>query len=184
MSGFAVTSATPVVFENSMVSLARVLGPALDEDVHQRFLALGVDLRNPNPAYPYEVWVDALTLALKVLWPGVPREEATYRLGRAIVTSFGDTGMGKALLGLVKVLGPHRALERMGRNLRTTNNYSETRLTPAGGNRYELWVNRVVFPDFFRGLVEAGLESGGATAPRVDLLSATPEGVVFAVEWR
>jgi len=175
----------PVVFGNSVESLVRVLGPALDETVRQKFLALGIDLFKPNPAYPYELWIQALQLAMNLLWPGVGREVATYRMGRAIFESYGQTVMGKALMALVKVLGPRRALERMSRNLRTTNNYSETRLTEVGPNRYELWVNKVAFPHYFRGLLEAGLESGGAAEVKVEVgsVSAT-EGVAFGLSWK
>ncbi|MDP3231653.1 MAG: DUF2378 family protein [Myxococcales bacterium] len=175
----------PVVFGNSVESLVRVLGPALDEKVRQKFLALGIDLFKPNPAYPYELWVEALQLAMDLLWPGVARDVATWRMGRAIFESYGQTVMGKALMALVKVLGPKRALDRMSRNLRTTNNYSETRLTEVGPNRYELWVNRVAFPHYFRGLLEAGLEFGGATEVKVEVgsVSAT-EGVAFNLSWK
>jgi uncharacterized protein (TIGR02265 family) len=175
----------PVVFGNSVESLVRVLGPALDEKVRQRFLSLGIDLFKPNPAYPYELWVEALVMSMDLLWPGVARDVATYRMGRAIFESYGQTVMGKALMALVKVLGPKRALDRMSRNLRTTNNYSETRLTEVGPNRYEMWVNKVAFPHYFRGLLEAGLEFGGATEVKVEVgsVSAT-EGVVFNLSWK
>lgn len=178
-------SEAPVVFGNSVEALVRVLGPALDGKVQQRFLAIGIDLYNPNPAYPYELWLQALNLAMDVLWPGLPRDEATFRMGRAIFESYGQTVMGKALLQLVKVLGPRRALERMSRNLRTTNNYSETKLTELGPNHFHLWVNRVAFPHYFRGLLEAGLEFGGAKEVKVALQRVSAEqGVVFDLAWR
>lgn len=180
-----VRSEAPVVFGNSVEALVRVLGPALDGRVQQRFLAIGVDLFNPNPAYPYELWLTTLNLAMEVLWPTLPRDEATFRMGRAIFESYGQTVMGKALLQLVKVLGPRRALERMSRNLRTTNNYSDTKLTEVGPNHFELWVNRVAFPHYFRGLLEAGLEFGGAKAVKVGIGSVSQEqGVVFELRWQ
>lgn len=175
----------PVVFGNSVEALVRVLGPALDGPVKARFLAIGVDLFNPNPAYPYEQWLATLSLAMEVLWPTLPRDEATFRMGRAIFESYGQTVMGKALLQLVKVLGPRRALERMSRNLRTTNNYSDTKLTELGPNHFHLWVNRVAFPHYFRGLLEAGLEFGGAKEVKVSLQSVSADqGVVFDLAWR
>ncbi len=176
---------TEVVFSNSVESLVRALGPALDETTRQKFLALGIDLLKPNPAYPYELWVRALELAMDVLWPGVARDIATYRMGRAIFESYEQTMMGKALMALVKVLGPKRALERMSRNLRTTNNYSETRLTEVGPNRFEMWVNKVAFPHYFRGLLEAGLEFGGAKGVKVDIVRVSAsEGAVFGLSWK
>lgn len=172
-----------VVFGNSVEALVRVLGPALTEPVRRQFIDLGVDLLKPNPAYPYAVWISALSLAMKVLWPTLSHEQATYRMGRAIFESYGQTLMGQALLQLIKVLGPKRALERMARNLRTTNNYSETKLTPRGERAFELWVNQVAFPHYFRGLLEAGLEFGGARTPVVEFRSEGVAGVVFWVSW-
>ncbi|MBL8936878.1 MAG: DUF2378 family protein, partial [Archangium sp.] len=70
------------------------------------------------------------------------------------------------------------------RNLRTTNNYSDTRLTELGPNHFHLWVNRVAFPHYFRGLLEAGLEFGGARGVRVAIASVSAEqGVVFDLAW-
>lgn len=174
----------PVVFGTSVEALARVLGRPLDPSVRERFRALGVDLEHPDAAYPYELWVDALRLAMQLKWPGAPLDEATWRMGRAILESYGDTLMGRALLQLVKVLGPRRGLERMTRNLRTTNNYSETRLTELGPNHYELWVNKVAFPHYFRGLIEAGLEFGGARDVRVGIASTSEGSVTFELSWR
>jgi uncharacterized protein (TIGR02265 family) len=173
-----------VVFGNSVEALVRVLGPRLDAATLERFRGIGVDLHAPNPAYPYDTWLAALRLAMEVLWPGVGHDEATYLMGRAIFESYGHTLVGKALLQLIKVLGPRRALERMSRNLRTTNNYSETRLTARGPTHYELWVNRVAFPHYFRGLLTAGLEFGGATAPVVTAGEVGADGsVVFELKW-
>lgn len=173
----------PVVFGNSVEALVRVLGDALTPDVRARYSALGIDLDKPHPAYPYEVWIEALKLAMHVRWPNLGADEATYLLGRAIFESYGQTVMGSALLKLIKVLGPRRALERMARNLRTTNNYSETKLTPRGERAFELWVNRVAFPQYFRGLLEAGLEFGGARSPTVEFRPSDREGVVFWIAW-
>lgn len=179
------SSDAPVVFGTSVEALVRVLGQSRTPEVQSRFLALGVDLERPNPAYPYETWLDALRLAMALKWPGVTEEEASYRMGRAIFESYGQTLMGSALLQLLKVLGPRRGLERMTRNLRTTNNYSETRLTVVGPNQYQLWVNKVAFPQYFRGLLEAGLEFSGARSLSVRVATAsTTEGAVFDLAWR
>ncbi|MDX2014619.1 MAG: DUF2378 family protein [Myxococcaceae bacterium] len=177
-------SDAPVVFGTSVEALVRVLGATLTPEVHARFVTLGIDLERPNPAYPYETWLEALRLAMALKWPGAPEDEATYRMGRAIFESYSLTLMGSALLQLLKVLGPRRGLERMTRNLRTTNNYSETRLTVVGPHQYQLWVNKVAFPHYFRGLLEAGLEFSGAKSLSVRIVSASAaEGAVFDLAW-
>lgn len=178
-----------MVFGNSVEALLRVLQPVLTPELEARFRQLGIDLRNPNPAYPYELWVEALRLAMATLYPDASHDEATYRLGRAIFETYGSTLLGKALLQLLKVLGPKRGLERMARNLRTTNNYSETKLVERSVGHFELWVNRAAFQHYFRGLLEAGLEFTGARQVSVRILrtgaEATPpdHSVTFELRW-
>lgn len=114
------------------------------------------------------------------LWPGAPRDEATYKLGRAMFESFGHTFIGKALLQMLRV----RGLQRMTRNLRTSNNYSDTRLSQMGATAWELWINRVAFPHYYRGLIECGLAYCGAKDVRVEVVTHTPDGAaVLIVAW-
>ena len=45
-------------------------------------------------------------------------------------------------------------------------------------------MNRVAFPHYFRGLLEAGLEFGGAKEVKVGIASVSQEqGVVFDLRW-
>lgn len=179
------TKAPPVVFATSYESLFRVLGPRLDAEAEKALLAQGVNAKSLNAAYPYDTWVASLRWAMKVLWPEASHDEATYRMGRAIFTSFADTLMGKALVPLLRLMGPKRGLERMARNLRTTNNYSEVKLTQRGPTDFELWINLVAFPHYFRGLLEVGLETSGAKDVQVEVASHHPErGLVLFISWK
>ena len=176
----------PVVFGSSVEALARVIGPKLTPELKAQFAALGFDLARPDPAYPYEAWVKALELTLRELYPGESEERATYLLGRALFDSYGTTMIGRALMQMLKVLGPRRALHRMARNLRTTNNYSDTRLTEHGDRHAELWINKARFPEYFRGLISEGLEFTGAREVQVTVKArgAPPdESIVFEVRW-
>jgi uncharacterized protein (TIGR02265 family) len=177
-------SEAPVVFSSGYESLRRLLGDRLDADFTAKLKAQGVDLSALNPAYPYETWVQSLELTMAKLWPGVPRAEATYNLGREMFDSFGHTLLGKALLQMLRVLGPNRGLQRMTRNLRTSNNYSDTKLTQKGPTAWELWINLVAFPHYYRGLVECGLQHSGAKNVQVEILTHTPNGAaVLLIAW-
>jgi uncharacterized protein (TIGR02265 family) len=152
----------PLVFAASYESLIRALGPALDARARARFREHGVDFDKPlAPAYPLTTWVKSLEVACELLAPGQPRDAQSHIVGRRIVLSFTETTVGKALFALLRIMGPHRGLERMRRSLRMSNNYSETPLEQ-GPEGYELWCNLVTFPHYYRGLFEAGLESVGA----------------------
>lgn len=178
------TLEAPVVFGSSYEALLRVMGEKLDAGFTAKLKALGVDVSSINAAYPYETWVQSLELAMSVLWPGVAKDEATWRMGRAIFDSWGHTLIGRALLPLLRLLGPRRGLERMTRNLRSSNNYADTRLTARGPTEYELWINLVAFPHYYRGLLESGLEASGAKVVHVEVLSHAPgAAAVLLLRW-
>jgi uncharacterized protein (TIGR02265 family) len=173
----------PVVFASSYESLSRALGPRLDARAKADFKAHGVDFdRTLQAAYPLATWIKSLELACELLAPGKSRDEQTWFVGRRIVLSFTETTLGKALFALLKILGPHRGLERMRRSLRMSNNYSETTLTkkPDG---YELFCNLVTFPHYYRGVLEAGLESVGAKSIDVRVLWHDQSGALFAIKF-
>lgn len=176
----------PVVFGSSVEALTRVLSTRLTPALRQRYAELGFDLARPLPAYPYEQWVRCLAFTLRELYPSENEERATYLLGRALFESFGVTLTGRALMQMLKVLGPRRALQRMARNLRTTNNYAETRVTELGPAHCELWINQARFPHYYRGLIEAGLEFTGARQVQLTVKArgAPPdESLTFDIRW-
>lgn len=174
----------PLVFTASYESLARALGPKLDPSAKAKFRAHGVDFDRPlQSAYPLTTWVQSLEVACELLLPGRPRDEQTYLVGRRIVLGFAETMVGKALFALLRIQGPHRGLMRMARNLRMSNNYSESSLEKTGVG-YRLWVNKVNFPHYYRGVFEAGLESVGAKDIAVKLLQHDAAGASFDITFR
>ena len=70
--------------------------------------------------------------------------------------------VGTALIGLLRVLGPRRTLERTTRNIRSANNYTEATLEAVAPNHYRVRVNYVVRPGFYAGIIEQCCRAGGA----------------------
>ena len=175
----------PVVFTASYESLTRALGPKLDARAKQRFREHGVELDKPlHAAYPLATWVKSLELACELLAPGKSRDEATHVVGTRIILSFTETTVGRATFALLRIMGAHRGLERMRRNLRMSNNYSETTLTKAADGSYELWCNLVTFPHYYRGIFEVGLGALGARDVVVRVLSHDEKGARFHLSFR
>jgi uncharacterized protein (TIGR02265 family) len=89
------------------------------------------------------------------------------------VDSFGETLMGPAIVGVLKLLGPKRALGRMSQTFRHANNYMQSTLEELGPGRFRLWVNEVgISPHFIAGTVSATLatlRTSGAAAPQVEI---------------
>ena len=165
----------PLVFQQAFISLKRVLGSKWSPALAERFKALNVDLEAPEPAYPLDTWVKCLNLGMETLYPGVPLEKATHDIGRRMVEAISETVFGGALFKLLQILGPKRGLQRMARNLRSSNNYSESQVTEVGAGEYELALNLVNYPHYYVGMLEAGLGLMGAKAPVVTLHSHSPD---------
>ena len=174
----------PVVFSTVYEALIRVLGDKLDTAAHQRFLAHGVNLRAPlKAAYPYTTWMQSLALTANLIAPGQPLEESTFTVGWRVLESYAQTLMGKATMGLLRVIGTRRGLAMMQRSLRTTNNYTETKLTEPAPGVFHLWCNHVTYPHYYRGVFKAGFAALGHPDARVELLSHDQDGATYLISW-
>jgi uncharacterized protein (TIGR02265 family) len=173
-----------LVFQQSFEGLIRALGNQLDEPCAQQLRELGIDPRGKLAvAYPLQVWVDSLKLASTVLAPDATLDDGAEVVGRRFLEGYGGTLMGSALLAGVRLLGPHRMLERMTRNLRTGTNYLEARLEQTGPTRYVITCRPVVIAGFYRGLFAAGLEMSGAKGASVVLMRSAGDSAVYDLSW-
>ncbi len=173
----------PVMYAHSVQGLLRSLGP-LSSTAKQRLKALGVDPdERLEAAYSREKWLELINLACELTFPGVDKEEASYQLGRRFMGAYAETLVGKAMLTMLRVIGPKRSLERMSRNFRTGNNFSQTRVSEPSPGVYELWCSHVSLAGWYRGIIEAGLERAGANQVRATLLRREDDGAVFRVQW-
>ncbi|RKH12531.1 DUF2378 family protein [Corallococcus sp. CA053C] len=173
-----------LVFQQSFEGLIRALGDRLDEPCAKQLRDAGIDPRGKlSVAYPLDVWVGALKLAASVLAPSENLEDGAEVVGRRFLEGYGATLIGSALLAGVRLLGPHRMLDRMTRNLRTGTNYLEARLEQTGPTRYVLTCRPVVVAGFYRGLFAAGLEMSGAKRPSVVLMRSAGDAAVYELSW-
>jgi uncharacterized protein (TIGR02265 family) len=173
-----------VIFAATFESLFRVLRPEGVSALMPVLRAEGIDPNHLNPAYPMTTWVTVVRALLPHFAPGVDEATALDRLGEAVVDSYNQGLVGKALFGVLRVLGPRRALERTTRNFRTTNNYAESTVTHLEGNTFELWMNEVDLPGFSAAVVRAGLRYAGAVEPVVTVKARDEKGTTFHVSWR
>lgn len=175
-----------VVFESVVEGLfLRALAGRVTPELEARLKdEAKVDLRDLEPAYPIERWLQALHLAAQTLYPELPRPEALEKLGEELVHGFFQTLVGRALHGVLTLIGPRRALARTERNLRSGNNYTECTLVELGPAHFELQLNEGTdLRHVTTGLVREGLVQAGAKDVRVSLLRASPEGAKWDVRW-
>lgn len=174
-----------LVFSQTFEAFARAMGDRLNATVKADPLKLGVNYDAPLlPAYPLDTWAQTLAVGASALFPGQPFEAQAFAFGNRFMDAYTETLVGKALGALFRVIGPRRLLERMTRNLRSANNYTETELTALPGGAFRLTFNKVLVPAFYRGLVHRGLEMAGAQSVEVAFEGRAGQAAAFVVRWQ
>ncbi|NMO20991.1 DUF2378 family protein [Pyxidicoccus fallax] len=156
--------------------LQHALHGQISPRLKQRLKQVGVDLDRPLlPVYPVSLWMHCLTIIAEETYPGVPREEAFRRLAEAHVQGYGRTVIGRAVYGVMRLLGPRRLVLRLPQTLRATDNYTEAELIERGPTTYEMRMNSAVdAPGYVEALFEGMLRVGGADSPQVTKTHADP----------
>jgi uncharacterized protein (TIGR02265 family) len=140
----------------------------------------GLILSKLEPAYPLVVWKRCLAATVSVLYPQLAPDQAYRQLGELFMSGFLETFVGRAMLPLLRLLGPRRSLERLTRSLRSGNNFSQTRVEFAEPNRGSVWLNDDFgHPSFVIGIMERGLHLTGTPSFRLKLLSQAETGALF-----
>ncbi|WP_404366229.1 DUF2378 family protein [Corallococcus coralloides] len=153
--------------------------------LRERLRHAGVDLDRPLlPLYPVPVWTRCLEIIVEEVYPDVPRVEGYTRLARAHVEGYGATLLGRAVMGVMRVLGPRRMVQRLPEVLRGTDNYTEVTLVERGPAHFELSLNSSLgAPGYVEALFEGLLASGGAKAPSVTKVHDDGDSSTYALTW-
>lgn len=184
----------PVPLEQRLVYVQVVEG-LLQHGLHgkvsprlkQRLRQAGIDLDRPLlPAYPVPLWMHCLSVIVDETYPGIPREEAFRMLAEAHVQGYGRTVIGRAVYGVMRLLGPRRMVQRLPQTLRATDNYTEVELVERGPTAYEMRMNSAMdSPGYVEALFEAMLRVGGAESPKVTKTHVDPAvpSTTFLLTW-
>lgn len=159
---------TRVFFSHTVAAMfLEAFPPSQYPGLTERFRELGLDVEKPLlPAYDYAVWRACLEAQRQFVFPRDSPEAAAREQGaRYVAAYFNRTPIGGALLMLLRVIGPRRTLERMTRNFRSANNFSDVSIVPTGPKSATLKVNDVFSakPEYIVGMLEHGLSLMGAT---------------------
>ncbi len=178
----------PVTFGHAVEALLEhAMKGRLDAQARQRFKAIGVDPDRPLlVAYPLSVWFDALSLCAELLHPGLPRDEAWYRVGWQFGQGYGQTALGKATFALARLVGWKRTKERLARGMQTGSNYMrsygrelpdgtfELRFEVLPDFRAALGSQPGVDPYFLCGCIDAVLQLAAAPLAKAERLPTQP----------
>jgi uncharacterized protein (TIGR02265 family) len=175
-----------LIFEQTLEALyLRGLQGQIGTSCKARLRQAGLDLdQKLRPAYPLNAWMAFLRITAEELYPELPVDEGCRKLGQAHIAGYRDTMLGRAVLSLLRVLGPRRALARATQNFRSGNNYTESRLVERGPRDFSLWMNEVgPYPGFTAGIIYAGLEVAGATDIVIEATEHDGHACTYLISW-
>lgn len=174
-----------LIFSQTVEGLLRSLTGRLTPPLLAGMKARGIDASVALlPAYPQQVFTDVVSWLAKELHPHLELDQAIASLGRGFMDGYGETMVGRAMLAMIRLIGPRRTLERVTRQFRTGNNYSDTRLTQRSATEYDLWVNEVSMVGWYLGILSRGVELAGAKGVEVRLVSHDSAGAIFRISWK
>lgn len=171
-----------VVFGTSMEGLHRALAPPTPAE-SAAFLKAGVTGERFAPAYPLAAYMEILDACADSRFGDAAPLERYAHVGRLFWAGYEKTLVGAALTAMLRVLGPRRTLDRMTRNFRTANNYTEVTVDSRAPNHHLVRVNFVARPGFYLGIIESGCLRAGAKDLSVTLVESTAESPVYEVKW-
>ena len=173
----------PVVFTSTVEGLIRAMGDKLDERAHKQFADIGLVLKGTlQAAYPRSLWLAAGLLASQILFPQLPPEQQRLNLGRRFVHGYSETIVGKALLTMMRMLGPRRSLARLKKSFETGNNYSEVSMREVETG-LELDVGDAPYPEYYQGMVEALLQLTGCKTYEVTPIRRVGNATTYKISF-
>lgn len=177
--------AEPLVFQGLFETFLQEVPGSEAPAFRAKLRAAGIDLDGKLlPAYPMKLFVDLCELTARELLGHLPREEALFRLGVLGTEGFGRHFLGRALFGVLRVIGPRRALLRMNQNL--ASNWSHVRVTFEERSPMQIdctFTGTAGMHDYFRGLIHSGGTVAGAKQLVVTTLTSGPDSATYRVDW-
>lgn len=175
----------PLVFPDAILTLVDVWSD--DVSAGRAFAELGVRIDKLEPAYPLAVFRTLVERTAKARFADLDFETALFNVGKASVEPYSKTALGRATAAILKLIGPARAVRRLARTLRSTNNYSNAVVNQLRSNEFEVSLELVVAPAYEQGIISGGLGLAGARDVSVQVTKREPglmgDSAVFLIRW-
>jgi uncharacterized protein (TIGR02265 family) len=152
----------------------RALENRITPACRQRLREAGLDLdQKLSPTYTLEQWKQFLRVAADHIYAGMPAEAAYYSLGERFIDGYFSTFFGRALLAMVRLVGPRKALTQAKLGFRSSTNCGEVRIVERGPSSREVWLSDILAdqPTFAAGVLARTAELAGGSR-----VVAIPEG--------
>lgn len=171
-------------FPSVLESLVKGLGPLATEQTRQKLKAAGLDLDNLPPAIPSEDMPKYQRVIATDVWPHETEDEALRQLGIHFIRGWQKTLLGSAMASLLKLVGPERALKRLDRAFRTTDNYITANTVMVGPKEAMVTLNDTeTVPMYWVGIFQGSIEMMGREG-QVTLHEQHLPGGTFRLVWK
>jgi uncharacterized protein (TIGR02265 family) len=143
---------------------------------------LGIDLAGKPREVPHLQWKEALVIAAS-LFEGTD-DQRFRQIGQSVLRHYEETVMGRAVVAVMRILGPTRIFHRVNQTLRSANNYIVAEFTPAGERAWDGIVNECNGnPHYIAGVLEQGLIISGAKEVDVAVRNFDGHAAMFSIRW-
>lgn len=144
----------------------------------------GIDPFDTKPSYSVEVMHKGFEYLQRELFPQMTPEESEDLLGVLSFRGFAQTLVGKAIVQMMRLIGPERTMPRMSKNLKAGTNFMDIKSRKLAPGHFELDVSDVGgMPHFYRGMFGEGLMLTRAKDLKVELASISVRGATYRITW-
>jgi uncharacterized protein (TIGR02265 family) len=177
--------AEQLVYDDMLENILRPFRPRLTTAVIDRLKAVGVDASQKlKPTYPARVHEAALEVVAKEFFPSVPLEVACQRVGELVLDRYIESTLGKAVLAVIRMLGPRPAVKRLPQTFRMGNNFVDAKIIDLVDDGYTVEIrDGWKFPTFWVGMILKGNVMMGLKDATVELLGSDANGSRIRVRW-
>ncbi len=163
----------------------RAMRGRLDGAARARLRQAGLAIDEPLlSVYPADVFHRCVAIAAESAYPDLPPAEAHYRAGLDHIDAFVQSYPGKMMAALARQIEPRMILDYTATFIRLGNNFTESRARTLAARHSELWLNDVgEVPDWYRGILQRGLEVANVKGVTVRTTGAAPPSATFDVSW-
>lgn len=160
------------------------LGTRLTPALKSELKTLGIDVDDLEPAYPVEMVRAGLELVHRHLFKDRSFEDALIELGASSLRGYFETILGRALLGVLRLIGVRRSLLRLNVSMNGGNNFMKTTSEVIAPNCIQVTFSDVSgMANFYRGIIEEGGRLAHAHNLRLTSVERPAPGHAFLVEW-
>jgi uncharacterized protein (TIGR02265 family) len=175
------------IYGNSVEALfVQALGERMTNRCRNTLREAGLDLsKDLRPMYPVEDYERFVRIAREELFPYDPDAAAYEQMGRLFMQGYFKTLIGRALKGVIRLLGPHQLIKRLPESFSSGSTFIKAEVRQLGPTEHELRVTGVGhYPTFTRGSMLEAIGLSGVKNLRVEITTiGADDTTVYAIRW-